>query len=150
MDFITARLEFYSYPTALPTVERSSIKFDLHRRDFTINTLAIRIDGKHFGELYDFWGGLSDIKNQVIRVLHSLSFIDDPTRILRAIRFEQRFEFNFEDRTLQLLLDARNLLSNLSGDRIRHEIDLILDEDNFGQILCRLQELEILKMIHPI
>src|SRR3989304_7940037 len=147
LDFITARLEFYSRPTALPTVERSSIKFDLHRRDFTINTLAIRLDGKHFGELYDFWGGMNDLKNQVIRVLHSLSFIDDPTRILRAIRFEQRFGFHLEDRTMQLLFDARSMLNNLSGDRIRHELDLILQEENFAEILSRLQELEILKEI---
>ena len=148
LDFITARMEFYSRPTALPTVERSSIKFDLHRRDFTINTLAIRLDGKHFGELYDFWGGLNDLKNQDIRVLHSLSFIDDPTRILRAIRFEQRFHFHLEERTLQLLMDARSMLNNISGDRIRHEIDLILLEENYSEMLSRLQELGILKEIH--
>ena len=148
LDFITARMEFYSRPTALPTVERSSIKFDLHRRDFTINTLAIRLDGKHFGELYDFWGGLNDLKNQDIRVLHSLSFIDDPTRILRAIRFEQRFHFHLEERTLQLLMDARSMLNNISGDRIRHEIDLILLEENYSEMLSRLQELGIFKEIH--
>ncbi|MFC2028543.1 CBS domain-containing protein [Chloroflexota bacterium] len=149
LDFITARLEFYSHPTALPIVERSSIRFDLHRRDFTINTLAIRLDGKHFGELYDFWGGLNDLKNGVIRVLHSLSFIDDPTRILRAVRFEQRFNFHLDERTMQLMLDARSLLKNLSGDRIRHEIDLILEEEKFGLALYRMDELGILKDVHP-
>jgi len=148
LDFITARLEFYAHPTALPTVERSSIKFDLHRRDFTINTLALRLDGRYFGELYDFWGGLSDIRDHLIRVLHSLSFVDDPTRMLRAIRFEQRFGFRIEDRTLQLMLDAKGLLGNLSGDRIRHEIDLILDEGNFLQIISRLAELGLLNAIH--
>jgi tRNA nucleotidyltransferase (CCA-adding enzyme) len=149
LDFITARLEFYAHPTALPTVERSSIKFDLHRRDFTINTLALRLDGRFFGELYDFWGGLSDIKDRLIRVLHSLSFVDDPTRMLRAIRFEQRFGFQIEDRTLQLMLDARELLGNISGDRIRHEINLILDEEYCVQILSRLADLGLLTAIHP-
>ncbi|MFC2063678.1 CBS domain-containing protein [Chloroflexota bacterium] len=149
LDFITARLEFYSHPSALPNVERSSIRFDLHRRDFTINTLAIRLDGTHFGELYDFWGGLSDLKSKLIRVLHSLSFIDDPTRILRAIRFEQRFEFHLDERSMQLMLDARSLLNNLSGDRIRHEIDLILDEENFDAAMTRLDELGLLCEIHP-
>ena len=149
IDFITARMEFYEHPTALPTIERSSIKFDLHRRDFTINTLALRLDGRHFGELFDFWGGLNDIKGCIIRVLHSLSFVDDPTRMLRAIRFEQRFGFRIEDRTLQLLFDAKSLLGNISGDRIRHEIDLILEEEKYVQTLSRLAELGLLTAIHP-
>jgi tRNA nucleotidyltransferase (CCA-adding enzyme) len=150
LDFITARMEFYAHPTALPTIERSSIKLDLHRRDFTINTLALRLDGSRFGELYDYWGGLIDLREQLIRVLHSLSFVDDPTRMLRAIRFEQRFGFQIEDRTLRLMLDAKSLLNNLSGDRIRHEINLILDEDNCAQMLSRLSELGLLLAIHPV
>jgi len=150
LDFITARLEFYAHPTALPTVERSSIKFDLHRRDFTINTLAIRLDGNHFGELHDYWGGRNDIKNGQIRVLHSLSFIDDPTRMLRAVRFEQRFGFKIEDRTLNLMLEARELLGTLSGDRIRHEINLIFDEPDCSKIFSRLAGLGLLKAIHPL
>jgi tRNA nucleotidyltransferase (CCA-adding enzyme) len=149
LDFITARLEFYAHPTALPTIERSSIKFDLHRRDFTINTLAIRLDGVHFGELYDFWGGQNDLKDQQIRVLHSLSFIDDPTRMLRAVRFEQRFGFQIENRTLNLMLDAKGLLTNLSGDRIRHEFNLIMDELDCAGIFSRLDDLGLLKAIHP-
>jgi tRNA nucleotidyltransferase (CCA-adding enzyme) len=149
LDFVTARTEFYTHPTALPTVEPSSIKLDLHRRDFTINTLAIRLDGTHYGELHDYWGGLSDLRKGVIRVLHSLSFVDDPTRILRAIRFEQRFHFRIEERTLQLILDARNLLSRVSGDRIRHELDLIFVEEQVLAMLDRLQELGIFEHIHP-
>ncbi|MCI0579553.1 MAG: CBS domain-containing protein, partial [Chloroflexi bacterium] len=90
VDFVTARTEFYNQPSALPEVERGSIKLDLHRRDFTINTLAIRLDGAHLGELLDFYGGRRDLEQGLIRVLHSLSFIDDPTRILRAVRLEQR------------------------------------------------------------
>ena len=148
IDFITARMEFYSHPTALPTIERSSIKYDLHRRDFTINTLALRLDGRYFGELFDFWGGLTDIKVGIIRVLHSLSFVEDPTRMLRAIRFEQRFGFRIEDRTLQLMSDAKGLLGNISGDRIRHEIDLILEEEKNFESLSRLADLNLLTAIH--
>jgi tRNA nucleotidyltransferase (CCA-adding enzyme) len=84
VDLISARTEFYSYPTALPTVKQGSIKLDLQRRDFTINTMAIRLDGSHYGELYDFWGGLNDINQNLVRVLHSLSFVDDPTRMIRT------------------------------------------------------------------
>ena len=149
LDFVTARTEFYTHPTALPMVEPSSIKLDLHRRDFTINTLAIRLDGTHYGELHDYWGGLSDLRRGLIRVLHSLSFVDDPTRILRAIRFEQRFHFRIEERTLQLIIDARNLLSRVSGDRIRHELDLIFVEERVLAMLDRLQELGMFEYIHP-
>lgn len=149
LDLITARTEFYEHPTALPTVERGSIKLDLHRRDFTINTLALRLDGRHFGELYDFWGGLSDLRKGLVRVLHSLSFIDDPTRLLRAVRFEQRFGFQIESRTLQLIDEACSMLKQVSGDRIRHELDLILAEPHASQMLARLAELGILANIHP-
>jgi len=86
-------------PNRPATVERSGIKLDLHRRDFTINTLALRLDGRHYGELLDYWGGLKDLRNGLVRVLHSLSFVDDPTRLLRAVRFEQRFKFRIESRT---------------------------------------------------
>ncbi len=149
LDFVTARTEFYSHPTALPTVEQGSIKLDLHRRDFTINTLALQLDGSHYGELHDYWGGLSDLNNGIVRVLHSLSFIDDPTRILRAARFEQRFGFRIDNRTLELLKEALPLLDRVSGDRIRHEIDSILIEKNVTKELLRLSELGVLKQIHP-
>jgi tRNA nucleotidyltransferase (CCA-adding enzyme) len=149
LDLITARTEFYERPTALPTVERSSIKLDLHRRDFTINTLALRLDGRHYAELHDYWGGLSDLEHGVVRVLHSLSFVDDPTRMLRAVRFEQRFGFTIEIRTLQLMDGAVALLKQVSGDRIRHELDLILDEPAVGHMLGRAGELGLLAAIHP-
>jgi tRNA nucleotidyltransferase (CCA-adding enzyme) len=148
IDLITARTEFYTYPTALPTVERGSIKLDLHRRDFTINTLALRLDGHHYGNLQDYWGGLNDLKNGIVRVLHSLSFVDDPTRMLRAVRFEQRFDFIIEERTLQLLKQARPMLDRVSGDRIRHEIDQILLEERSGNMLARLHELGMLSAVH--
>ncbi|RLD08100.1 MAG: hypothetical protein DRI65_03175, partial [Chloroflexota bacterium] len=149
LDFISARREFYTHPTALPTVAKGSIKLDLHRRDFTINTLALRLDGHHYGELYDYWGGLADLKSKLVKVLHSLSFVDDPTRILRAVRYEQRYEFNIDDRTRDLLLEAKELLKRVSGDRIRHEFDRIQEEDNAARMFDRLHELTILKAIHP-
>ncbi len=148
LDFISARTEFYTHPTALPTVERGSIKLDLHRRDFTINTLALRLDGQHYGELLDYWGGLGDLQKGNIRALHSLSFVDDPTRMLRAVRYEQRYDFQIGERTLELLLEARPLLDRVSGDRIRHELDSIIDEDNASQMFDRLHELGLLEAIH--
>lgn len=149
IDLVTARTEFYTHPTALPTIERGSIKLDLHRRDFTINTMAVRLDGRHWGELHDHWGGLEDLRNGLVRVLHSLSFVDDPTRILRAARFEQRFAFQIEPRTLQLLLEARPMIERLSGDRIRHELNHILASHFASQILGRLNQLDLLAVIHP-
>jgi len=145
IDLISARTEFYEKPTALPTVKSGSIKLDLHRRDFTINTMAVRLDGHHFGELYDYWGGLNDLQKGLIRVLHSLSFVDDPTRILRAIRFEQRFGFIIEERTLALVSEAKDLLEKVSGDRIRHEIDLILEETKAPEMLARIYKLNLLQ-----
>jgi len=149
LDLISARTEFYTHPTALPTVERGSIKLDLHRRDFTINTLALRLDGNHYGELHDYWGGLNDLRQSLVRVLHALSFVDDPTRMLRAARFEQRFGFHIEKRTLELLMEAHPLINQISGDRIRHELDHIMDSDQRVAILDRLAQLGLLEAIHP-
>lgn len=149
LDLISARTEFYTHPTALPTVERGSIKLDLHRRDFTINTLALRLDGIHYGELHDYWGGANDLREGLVRVLHSLSFVDDPTRMLRAVRFERRFGFKIEKRTLELLNEARLLLAQVSGDRIRHELDHIMDSPERVSMLERLEELGLLAEIHP-
>ncbi len=149
LDLISARTEFYESPTALPTVRRGSIKLDLHRRDFTINTLAVRLDGRHFGDLYDYWGGLRDLERGLVRVLHSLSFVDDPTRMLRAVRFEQRFRFTIEARTLDLMSEAGPLLDRLSGQRIRHELDLMLDEPHAAVMLARLHSLGLLSAIDP-
>ncbi|MBI5713992.1 MAG: CCA tRNA nucleotidyltransferase, partial [Chloroflexi bacterium] len=149
LDFVTARSEFYPHPSALPEVERGSIKLDLHRRDFTINTLALRLDKDSFGDLLDFWGGEKDLRDGLIRVLHSISFVDDPTRILRAVRFEQRFNFKIEPRTLELISHALPLLDRVSGDRIRHELEAMLKEREPEKHLARLGELKILKQIHP-
>lgn len=149
LDFAAARLEFYAHSAALPEVESSSIKADLHRRDFTINTLAIRLDSGHYGELLDFYGGEQDLVDRLIRVLHSLSFIEDPTRIMRAARFEQRLGFAIEPRTAELIDNALPMLSRVSGERIRHELYLILREHEPERALCRLDNLGVLTQIHP-
>ena len=149
LDLVTARTEFYTHPTALPQVARSSIKQDLHRRDFTINTLAISLDPEHWGELLDFYGGEADLHDGVIRVLHSLSFVDDPTRILRAARFETRLGFSLDPRSRELIADALPLLKRITGGRIRHELALIFCETEPERALCRLDELDILAHIHP-
>lgn len=149
LDFATARTEFYDAPTVLPEIERSSIKHDVHRRDFTINTLAIRLDPRHFGQLLDFYGGEVDLHRGRIRVLHSLSFVDDPTRILRAIRFEQRLGFTIEARTAELIQHAIPMLDRVSGDRVKHELELIFDEAQPERVLRRLDELGGLAHLHP-
>lgn len=150
LDFVTARTEFYEHPTALPTVERSSIKLDLHRRDFTINTLAVRLTPERWGELLDFYGGRKDLDDGLIRVLHSLSFVEDPTRILRAARFEQRFGFSIEPRTEELIADALDLLDRMTAERVRHELELLLAEEQPERALSRLADLGVLTRLHPL
>jgi tRNA nucleotidyltransferase (CCA-adding enzyme) len=149
VDFVTARTEFYTHPTALPQVERSSIKQDLHRRDFTINTLAIRLDPDRWGELLDFYGGEADLRDGIIRVLHSLSFVDDPTRMLRAARLECRMNFHLDPHSAALIDDALPLLKRVSGARVRHELEQIFRESEPERALCRLQDLGVLAHIHP-
>lgn len=149
IDFVTARKEFYRRPTALPDVAPGSIKLDLHRRDFTINTLAVRLDGPHLGQLLDFYGGRRDLQRGLIRVLHSLSFVDDPTRILRAVRLEQRLGFRIEPGTAELIASALPLLDRVTGDRIRTEIELALTEADPAIVLERLDEIGALEHIHP-
>lgn len=149
IDFVTARSEFYQEPSALPQVERGSIKLDLHRRDFTINTLATRLDGAHLGELLDFYGGRRDLDQGLIRVLHSLSFVDDATRILRAIRLEQRLGFKIEPRSLELIQGDLPMLDRVTGDRIRHEIELALREADPVRVMERLASLGIMEHIQP-
>ena len=151
VDVATARLEYYEYPAALPTVELSSIKMDLFRRDFTVNALAVSLNPGSFGQIQDFFGSQRDIRDKTIRVLHSLSFVEDPTRILRAIRFEQRFGFVIGGQTLRLIKNALhlNLFNRLSGSRIFHELTQILNEETPLDSLNRLHELGILQALHP-
>ncbi len=148
IDFATARAEFYKEPTALPTVRQSSIKQDLHRRDFTINSLAIRLAPEPMGDLIDYYNGERDLNHKIIRVLHSLSFVDDPTRIIRAVRFEQRLGFHIEERTAGLLQDALSFLDRVTGERIRNELAHILREPDPLRALRRLDQTGILHRIH--
>lgn len=149
IDVATARLEYYEYPAALPTVELSSIKMDLFRRDFSINALAVRLDGDFFGELADFFGGRRDIKDKLIRVLHTLSFVEDPTRCIRAVRFEQRYSFRIGAGTEKLIKNIlpMGLLEKLSTHRIFNEYQLICQEENASACFDRLHSLGILKAI---
>jgi len=149
LDFVTARTEFYHHPSALPEVEQSSIRQDLHRRDFTINTLALRLTPERFGELLDFYGGQNDLEARLIRVLHSLSFVEDPTRMLRAARLMARLDFSLEERTAELLTHALDLLPRVSGERVLHELELIFQERHPEQALQQLDRLGILAAIHP-
>jgi len=149
IDFATSRAEFYAAPTVLPIVRQGSIKLDLHRRDFSINALALRLAPPPLGQVLDFYQGERDLREGVLRVLHSLSFIDDPTRILRAVRFEQRFGFHIEARTLALLESALPLLDKLSGERLRHEFALILGENTPLSALQRLEALGVFRTLHP-
>lgn len=150
LDIATARTEHYEYPTALPTVERSSIKKDLYRRDFTINALAIRLN-KRPGELLDYFGGRRDIKDRVIRVLHSLSIVEDPTRAFRAVRFEQRFGFTISKETRAFIASAveMKLFHRLSGHRLGNELIHLLEEAAPAASVQRLQELHLLQFVHP-
>ena len=150
IDLITARSESYSAPGALPTVWPSSIEDDLRRRDFTLSAMAVRVDGEHLGEVLDPLNGRDDLERGILRALHPRSFIDDPTRILRAIRYEGRYGFQIESGTLALInAEALTVLSTLSGERLRHELDLILAEENTASMLARADELNVLKAIHP-
>jgi len=149
IDLISARSEIYKHPAALPTVMMGTISDDLHRRDFTINTLTIRLDGNHFGELHDKLGGLDDLQHRLVRVLHPRSFLDDPTRMYRAVRYEQRYDFKITEETQALIPEACKLIEKLSAQRIRHELDSILDERNAALMLARLDELGLLRPIHP-
>lgn len=150
IDFTTARREFYEYSTALPQVERSSIKQDLYRRDFTINTMAISLNEDTFGQLLDFYGGERDLRQGLIRVLHNLSFIEDPIRMLRAVRLEQRLGFRLEEMTEDLISDALEWLDRVGGERIRQELDAVFQEDEPANPLRRLSELGVLKQISPL
>lgn len=151
VDIATARTEIYERPGSLPTVSSGTIEDDLKRRDFTINAMAIKLNGKEFGELIDPFGGESDLKNGIVKVLHNKSFQDDPTRIFRAIKYEQRYEFKLDEETEKLLKIAvkEDYLSTISKDRLRNEIMLILNEDILINIIDRMEQFDLLKYIHP-
>ncbi len=149
VDIATARSEIYNEPGALPKVKPDSINGDLFRRDFTINAMAVELTPDHFGELIDLYGGREDLERRVIRVLHEKSFVDDATRIWRGLRYEQRLCFQMEPVTLKLLKQGIAMLDTVSGDRIRHELELALKEEFPEKVLCRAGELGVLAKVHP-
>ncbi|HZE22230.1 MAG TPA: CBS domain-containing protein, partial [Desulfobaccales bacterium] len=151
IDVATARTEYYEAPGALPIVEYSSIKMDLYRRDFTINTLALKLNPGDFGTLLDFFGAQRDLKEGRISLLHNLSFVEDPTRVFRAIRFEQRFKFRITKLAANLINNAvkNNFFDRLSGARLFGELKLILQEENPLPAINRLAEFHLLTAVHP-
>ncbi len=151
IDITSARTEYYQRPGALPTVERSSLRQDLFRRDFSINAMAMSIEPGRFGRIADPFGGLHDLERGVIRSLHSLSFVEDPTRVLRALRFEQKFGFRIDSSTDALMRQAveMGMLDEVSGARLREELLDIVDEESVAAILRRLNEVGVLGSIGP-
>ena len=149
IDLATCRSESYTRPGALPEVRPGNISNDLFRRDFTINAMAINLSPSHYGELIDLYGGWADLKSGLIRVLHSRSFQDDATRIMRAVRYEQRLGFRLELGTARLLREHLDMLDTISGERLRNELFLWLQEQNPGQVLERAGKLGVLKKLHP-
>ena len=147
VDFVTARRETYQSSGTLPIVERGTITDDLHRRDFSINALAMRLDVSAFGAIVDKTGGLEDLKSGTIRVLHKQSFTDDPTRIFRAARYAGRYGFRIAETDTILIQEALSVLARLSGERIRNEIDRLLLEKDAPEIVEHLTRLDVWKTI---
>ena len=150
VDVATARTEFYDHPGALPTVEQASIRQDLYRRDFTINAMAVSLKGADFGRLVDYFGGHRDLAGGVVRVLHNLSFIDDPTRIFRAVRYETRYGFRMDAHTFGLAKACveMDLVGELSSARVRDELQALLSEERAAESVRRMAELGIDRAIH--
>ena len=151
IDIATARLEYYEYPAAMPTVELSSIKLDLWRRDFTINAMAIHLNPEHFGTLIDFFNSQNDLKQKTIKVMHNLSFVEDPSRIFRAVRFEKRMGFEIAPHTRRLIANAVNmkLFGKVNDTRFFGELKSILSEENPLPALERLAEFDLFQFLWP-
>ncbi len=148
-DLATARAETYAKPGALPKVKPGTISDDLSRRDFTVNAMAIELNPRRFGDIIDPYAGRQDLENRLIRILHEKSYIDDATRIWRALRYEQRLDFRLELATEELLKQCTVWLGTISNDRIRHELELVLMEDMPEKALRRADELGVLDRLHP-
>lgn len=151
IDIATARTEYYRSPAALPTVEQSSLKLDLTRRDFTINALAMRLEPHSVGEVVDFFGGLKDLKDKSIRILHNLSFVEDPTRVLRAVRFALRFGFTIQGQTRRLFENSikEGFLARARGQRLFRELKMVLEEAPPEKAAALMEAEGILKSFHP-
>jgi len=151
IDIATARLEYYEYPAALPTVELSSIKLDLYRRDFTINAMAVQLNPEKYGTLNDFFNCQNDLKHRAIKVLHNLSFVEDPTRIFRAIRLEKRMDFQIVEHTKRLIRNAvkMDLFGKDNDPRFLSELQYILSEENPLPAIQRLAEFDLFRFLWP-
>ena len=151
VDIASTRRESYAKPAALPDVQPASLEEDLYRRDFTINAMAIQVNAARFGQLHDPYDGQRDLRAKAIRVLHEGSFIDDPTRIFRAIRFSERFGFHPEPKTLRLLKQAAatNMVARLSGPRLANEVFLLMREPHPGRAIGTLTRLNLYRFLHP-
>jgi len=149
VDLATARSETYVEPGALPSVSPGSIEDDLFRRDFTINAMAVVLNPNRYGLLIDLYGGRDDLEHKLIRVLHENSFADDATRIWRGLRYEQRLNFQLGENSLKLLKRNVSMLDTISGDRIRHELELVLEEEFPEKVLLRAKKLKVLPKLHP-
>jgi tRNA nucleotidyltransferase (CCA-adding enzyme) len=151
VDVVSARTEFYRTPAALPEVETSLIRQDLYRRDFTINALALTLSGSRYGQLLDFFGGRKDLQRREIRVLHSLSFIDDPTRAIRAVRYARRLGFKIARDTSHLISAAvkEGAFAGLTGRRLVRELKMLLEEPHPPQSLAMLEEYNLLAAVSP-
>ncbi len=148
LDLATARSETYPQPGSLPRVQPVTQSEDLGRRDFTINAMALTLTGPEKGRLIDNHGGLADIARETIRVLHDASFIDDSTRILRAIRYASRLGFDIEPHTLSLVQRDKHYLATVNQPRLRLEFRRVLDEEEPERALSRCEELGVLREIH--
>jgi tRNA nucleotidyltransferase (CCA-adding enzyme) len=149
VDLATVRSETYERPGALPRVKPGILATDLFRRDFTINAMAIELTASRYGQLIDLYGGRDDLEHKLIRILHEKSFTDDATRIWRALRYEQRLDFQLEANTLRWLKRDVPMLDAISGDRIRHELELVLKEELPEKVLRRAEGLGVLARLHP-
>ena len=151
LDLATARQEFYSHPGAPPQIEHSTLRRDLFRRDFTINAMAISLNPEDWGHLIDFFGGLGDLEKGYIRVLHPLSLVEDPARTIRAIRFEQKYNFHIEPFTMSLLKQAvgEELPAKIKPDRLKEELGLIMRQPGHHRYLSRFYQLELFPLLFP-
>jgi tRNA nucleotidyltransferase (CCA-adding enzyme) len=149
VDLTTARSETYAKPGALPSVKSGSLTSDLFRRDFTINAMAVHLNPGRYGELTDRYGGRDDLEHKLIRILHENSFTDDATRIWRGLRYEQRFNFQLEKDTLELIKRDIPMLDTISGDRIRYELECIFHEERPEKVLRRAEKLGALQRLYP-
>ncbi len=151
VDVATARREFYEYAAATPTVQNSSLRQDLGRRDFTVNAMSISLSEDDWGTLTDNFGGRGDLKDKLLKILHNLSFVEDPSRVLRGIRLEQRLNMSFEDNTFRLLKSAvkGGLLELLSTTRVRAELELFCKEACFRKIVMRMMDLGVWEGLFP-